>query len=311
MQRQDGTELLLPAVGMAVLFLLDLMAPREVSLLTYFWLPVLLATAYASPRQVTALNFLAFAFSIASGIHFRYYNEADYWARLLFLAGVSWLAVHLCRQRHRAQVELQIKEEQYRLLAENASDVVFRIDQSGTLEWISSSVEALLGWKASELVGRSILGLIDPNDIEILRQSWLRCASNSVQRVHYRVLNSTGQPRWVSVTCRSIYSPAGQLQGRIGSWSNANDEVEARERILEQQQLLETILDNVDSHVYMKDAEHRYLYANRHVQELYGRPLTEIIGFSDRHVLPAQALDAVWSVDEEVLRSGASCNAKN
>lgn len=298
------TRLLLLTGAITGLFLLDLQVPREVPLLPYFWLPVLLASSFATPLQVTALNVVAFGFSIASGIHFRYYTEPDYWARLLFLAGVSVLAVALSGQRIRSQRQLQVNEERYRLLAENASDVVFRIDPQGQLEWISSSVKPLLGWKASELIGKPILSFIHPEDIQTVEQSWSACTSSTIQRIHYRIINRQGRHRWVAVTCRSLKNSQGQLVGRIGSWSDAHDEIKAQEQLIQQRQLLETILDNVDSYVYMKDSSHRYLYANRQVQQLYGRSLADIVGRSDKEFFSAEVLESLWNFDEQVIRSG-------
>ncbi len=298
--------ILLLTAAIAGLFVLDLHMPREVPLLPYFWLPVLLAAAFATPLQVGALNLVAFAFSIASGLHFRYYLEPDYWARILFLAGVSLLAVRLSRRRQEVQRQLLANEESYRLLAENASDVVFRIDPGGNVVWISSSAQALLGWSPAELIGASILKLIHPDDVEAVRQSWLACNSETIRRSQYRIVNRQGQVIWVSVSCRAIRDDLGQPAGRIGSWSDAQEEVATRQRLIEQSHVMETILDHVDSHIYMKDAEHRYLYANRQVQQLFGRSLSEIVGRSDRDFFSGEVLEAMWSFDEEVLRSGAN-----
>lgn len=41
---------------------------------------------------------------------------------------------------------------------------------------------------------------------------------------------------------------------------------------------LNTILDGVGAHVYIKDAELRYQYANKATQELWGKPLADIKG---------------------------------
>ena len=296
--------ILLLTAAIAGLFVLDLHMPREVLFLPYYWLPVLLATAFATPDQVTAMGLVAAGFSVAAAFHFRYDLMPGYWAHLLLLAAVSLLAFRLSQQRHRTQRQLQAKEENYRLLAENASDVVFRIDTGGQLEWISSSVQPLLGWDPAELIGQSILSLIHPDDVERVRQSWLACTGTNIQRMQYRIIDRQRQERWVSVSCRATRDKQGQVVSRIGSWSDARDEVLARQQLLEQRQLLETILDNVGSHVYMKDVQHRYLYANREVQQLFGRSLNEIIGRSDRDFFSGEVLEAIWDFDEEVLSSG-------
>jgi diguanylate cyclase (GGDEF)-like protein/PAS domain S-box-containing protein len=302
--RRLDWRLLLSAAAIAGLFVLDLQLPRDLQLLPPFWLPVLLATAFATPAQVIGLSLVALVFAIAAGLHFYHVAEVVYWERLLFLAGVSLLAIHLSMRRQQIQRQLVLNEERYRLLAENATDVVFRIDSSARLEWISSSVEALLGWSVAELIGRSILSLIHPDDIEVVQQSWQVCNSSDIRRMRHRIVNRQGEAIWVSVSCRAISDTQGQLIGRIGSWSDARAEVRALHQLTEQRQLLETVLDHVDSHIYMKDAEHRYRYANLQVQQLFGRGLDDIVGRSDRDFFSGEGLEAMWRFDEEVLRSG-------
>jgi PAS domain S-box-containing protein len=50
------------------------------------------------------------------------------------------------------------------------------------------------------------------------------------------------------------------------------------ERLRKQNQVLNTLLDNVDAHIYIKDREGRFLYVNQAVAELLGRPIAEIVG---------------------------------
>src|SRR4051794_19872915 len=55
-------------------------------------------------------------------------------------------------------------EDQYRLLAENATDVVSRLDRQGRFVYISPSIEALTGWAPGELLGRTAGDLTHPDD---------------------------------------------------------------------------------------------------------------------------------------------------
>ncbi len=60
---------------------------------------------------------------------------------------------------------------EFRLLAENASDVVLRIDPAGVIDWVSPSVSTVLGWDPDALVGTPSSAIIDEADRdEVLRQ---------------------------------------------------------------------------------------------------------------------------------------------
>ena len=68
--------------------------------------------------------------------------------------------------------------------------------------------------------------------------------------------------------------------------------------------LLGTILDNVDAHIFLKAEDGRFLYAGPKTQELYGRTSDEIIGHTDEDLLPPETAAKLREFDLEVLRKG-------
>ena len=79
----------------------------------------------------------------------------------------------------------------------------------------------------------------------------------------------------------------------------------SRRIAVEQRVLLDTVLDSVDAHVYMKDRERRYTYINARTAEAMGREPQDVIGKLDRDVLPAATADAYWEQDRQVFEHGA------
>jgi PAS domain S-box-containing protein len=76
-------------------------------------------------------------------------------------------------------------------------------------------------------------------------------------------------------------------------------------RAAEQQRvLLDTVLDNVDAHVYMKDRERRYLYINAKTAEFMGMPADQVVGRLDREVLQRATADKYWEEDRVVFETG-------
>ncbi|NYE59705.1 signal transduction histidine kinase/CheY-like chemotaxis protein/HPt (histidine-containing phosphotransfer) domain-containing protein [Duganella sp. 1224] len=78
----------------------------------------------------------------------------------------------------------------------------------------------------------------------------------------------------------------------------------SRRRAIKQGLLLDTVLNNVDAYVYMKDQERRYLYVNARMAECLGKPVPEIVGRVDREVKPAADADADWALERPVLADG-------
>jgi two-component system sensor histidine kinase/response regulator len=78
----------------------------------------------------------------------------------------------------------------------------------------------------------------------------------------------------------------------------------SRRSAIEQRLLLDSVLNNVDAHVYMKDRQRRYIYVNARTAEAMGKPVEEIIGQRDRDVLPAASADAYWEQDRQIFLDG-------
>lgn len=82
--------------------------------------------------------------------------------------------------RYLALKRIGESERKYRLVAENASDVVFQIDFRGGITWVSPSVHEVLGWGPMDLIGSPLKDLVHPDDGDAIRDV-LSLASRSAE----------------------------------------------------------------------------------------------------------------------------------
>ncbi|MES3025960.1 MAG: CHASE domain-containing protein [Pseudomonadota bacterium] len=78
----------------------------------------------------------------------------------------------------------------------------------------------------------------------------------------------------------------------------------SRRGAIEQRALLDSVLDSLDAHVYMKDRERRYTYINAKSAAGMGLRADQVIGKLDREVLPAGLADEYWREDLQIFDSG-------
>ena len=72
-------------------------------------------------------------------------------------------------QQHSADAEaaLRASEERFRALVENSSDALMLIDAQGRVTYMAPSAMRHLGWTAEQMVGRSVLEFVHPDDLAV------------------------------------------------------------------------------------------------------------------------------------------------
>jgi two-component system, cell cycle sensor histidine kinase and response regulator CckA len=94
----------------------------------------------------------------------------------------------------RAEVELHRREERFRSLIENASDLITVIDAEGLIRFQSPSIERVLGYRPVDLLNRSAFDFVHPEDAP-RAQDWLQRALSvrpSKSPIEYRFRHRNG-----------------------------------------------------------------------------------------------------------------------
>ncbi len=80
--------------------------------------------------------------------------------------------------------------------------------------------------------------------------------------------------------------------------------VRSRRAALDQRLLLDSVLDNLDAYVYVKDSERRVRYVNAKCAALLKITASSAAGRRDIELAPPEQADIVWERDREVLEHG-------
>ena len=101
-------------------------------------------------------------------------------------------------ERKAAQTELAESEARYRLIADNASDMISQFKPGGVITFITPGCRLILGYEPHEMVGRRAFELTHPDDIEGVRAYYkaLRLSPGSLpEPLQFRARHKDG--RWV------------------------------------------------------------------------------------------------------------------
>jgi PAS domain S-box-containing protein len=160
--------------------------------------PVIIMTSYGSERNaVEAIKSGALDYIVKSS------ESMMDMPHVAERAIQQWL---IMQEQERIQVTLAEREAQFRLLAENSSDMISRHDIHGTFLYVSPACQALVGYKPEELVGKQVIPFLHPEDATyILKMFDSPKWDDPTAAVPYRARHKSGAYIWLETTARVIY----------------------------------------------------------------------------------------------------------
>ncbi len=188
------------------------------------------------------------------------------------------LAHHLALKRQ--QDDLRRSTESFRLLAENARDMIFRyrFTPPRGFEYVSPAVESIMGYTPEEYYDDPDIDLkcIHPDSraiFAIMGQS----PDASKEQITLRYIRKDGSDVWVEQTHTPILDETGRTIAVEGIARDITERKQAEDALVNNLQFLETLLNAIANPVFYKDNQGRYRGYNR----LFAR---QILGLPDEHI---------------------------
>jgi len=146
---------------------------------------------------------------------------------ILVAEALSWTGDRL----EASQNEVLRREERFRSLVQNSMDVVAVVDAEGRITYISPSVEAVLGWRPDEVIGRPARTLVYESDREKAEEEGGSPVEPGVVHVYeVRAARRLGGFRWVQVRVTNLLEDPA-VAGLVCNFSDISERREMTERL--------------------------------------------------------------------------------
>ncbi len=185
-----------------------------------------------------------------------------------------------------------------------STDLLCTARFDGYFERLNPAWERTLGWSEQELCSRPFIEFVHEDDVVRTRAESKRLTSDEYQTLVFenRFRCKDGSYRTLLWGARSVAEREGLV---YASGRDITDSKAAQEQLRGSERFLDSVLENLPSTVFVKDADElRFVRVNRAGEALVGIPREELIGKNDHDFFSKEEADHFVADDRAALAAG-------
>ena len=188
-------------------------------------------------------------------------------------------AVRYAVERKRSEEELRESERRYRLLADNATDIIWTSSIDLTLTYVSPSITRTLGYSTEEMIGKTFEGLLTPASFEVATKVLAEelAIESRVQRdlLRSRILElelncKDGSTIWAEVIITFLRDPDDRAVGILGTARDITERKRAEEALRKSEDKLQQLFKSATDGIFALDLNGAYTELNERMLEMLG-----------------------------------------
>jgi diguanylate cyclase (GGDEF)-like protein/PAS domain S-box-containing protein len=189
------------------------------------------------------------------------------------------------------------------------ADSLILLDREGKIVDINKAMLDLSGYRKDELTGKSVEVLFQEKDFKnTLLEKSSRKATISNYELNFQT--KTGENIPVLFSSSTINDYGGGIAGIVCIIKDITERKKVEDRLREEENLFNTLMDNISDSIYFKDKEKRFIRVNKAKAEHSGLAPEEMIGKTDFDFFPKEIAIQSFKDDAHIMESGRSIIGK-
>ena len=215
--------------------------------------------------------------------------------------------------------DLRQSESRYRLISENAADVIWVLDPlAGKFTYVSPSVMKLRGYTPDEVMAQPVNAALTPESLKLVNQSiseslppFIAAGSGTMS-----FINKVDQPHkdghivHTEVTTTYLFNECGAVE-IVGVSRDISQRKQAENALRESEERFRTIFETMLEGVQIIGFDWRYQYLNSAAEKHSRRPNFELLGNVYMEMWPGAENTTVFSVIKRCMEERIPCQMEN
>jgi len=211
-------------------------------------------------------------------------------------------------ERKRIEQIISESESRYRLLADNASDIIWTMDLDLNLTYISPSVQKLLGYTAVEFIQQQLPVVLSDESLQLVKEF----ADNELNLERQGKSNPAVSPTfelelkhkdgtliWTETRTNYLRGENDKPVGILGATRDITERRQAEAALRESEEKYRLLADNVTDVIWVMDTEMNFTYRSPSVARLRGYTYEEAASHSLSEILSPSSLNRFLSTWQE------------
>ena len=197
--------------------------------------------------------------------------------------------------------------QHYHALIENAPDGIALISAQGEFKYMSPSGKKILGYNEWDNIGLNQAQLTYSDDLPLVMSvlnKIIECPAD-VSTIQYRLVDKKGNWVWVESTFSNLLNNLS-VEAIVLNFKNITERKQIEEAMLDSISFQQVLLDAVPLPIFYKDANSRYIGANKEFMKFMGVTLENFIGKTGYELVPSELAQKYEHVDDKLLKNPGS-----
>lgn len=175
--------------------------------------------------------------------------------------------------------KLEEEKKKFELISNKSADIIFLINKTGTIEYVSSSIKRILGRDEDSVKGKSFYNLIDDNStLRSIDFNVKEDNSNKNRVLSFRMKDNAGDAKWVEAVYSNFTDADAGGEKILIHVRDINEQHVAQSMLIENEARYRRLFSNMNLGIVEVDNDEKMLYVNRSFERISGYDEDELIG---------------------------------